>query len=234
MNSEQSQKTGALPLVRGDGEQPSSGVDAAGATELPAQELTTRQTLSWLEEHLHGGVAVGQRVALFEISAAIDGARFRRAFRAVADASDALRTVVVDVEGEPRQRVLLRAPAELALVDLSEHAQPQASFAAWLEAQRQRRLPLAERGFESALVKLGEERYVWYLCVHAIVADSWSCALIYQHTLSAYLGMSAFPLPQFTDHVVAQALYRGSAEYRAAEAFWQKRLQAPLEGVRFY
>jgi amino acid adenylation domain-containing protein len=197
-------------------------------------ELTERQLLVWLEREASRDVPSSNMVATFRIRADVDVPRFERAFRTVVDESDALRTVFDLIDGGARQRVLAEMPATVARVDLSHEPDPQLAFRRWSDERRQRPLPLSERAFDCALVRLGDGDEVWYLCLHHLITDAWSFALVYERTLRTYAGEVLPALPPFLEHVEKALAHRGSEEHARSEAFWRTRLATSPPPVRFY
>src|SRR4051794_24244650 len=203
---------------------------------MSSRELTDRQLLMWIEHELAPQSPSSNIVATFSIGAEIDGPRLERAFRSVVARSDALRTVFeITPDGSPRQRVLARIDHPLERVDVSGAADPEAAARAWVDERRRRPLPIDRRCFDSALLRLGPRRALWYLFLHHLVTDAWSCALVYRHTLEAYRsGGDAPALPAFSEYLGFCAELRGSPGGGASEAFWRERLAPPVEPVRFY
>ena len=214
-----------------------------GATAGGGGNLTDRQLLMWLEEQLAPGVPSNNMVALFWITPAgpLDEARFARAFASVVARSDALRTVFDRMAGggvRQRTRAELADPATTAglveVVDLSAAGDPRAAWRAWFDDRRRQPFRLDQRAFDTALVRLGDREVVWYLALHHLITDASSFALVYRHTMAAYQGAAAAPLPAFSDAIEHAGARRRTPEHQAAAAFWRERLGERIERVRFY
>jgi amino acid adenylation domain-containing protein len=206
------------------------------AAPTGATDLTERQLLIWLEQELARDVPANNMVAVFRIVPAetLDLERFRHAFASVVQRSDAIRTVFAPAGAEVRQRVRSDLEGEVEAVDLSQASDPQKAFRAWFDERRQRRFNLEECAFDTALVWLGGSEFAWYLCLHHLITDATSLALIYRRTLEAYRGEPPQDLPpfaEFVDYALAQA---SSPQHQASAAFWHERLATRLEPVRFY
>ena len=93
--------------------------------------LTVSQLLLWLGQKLNPDVPLYNMAFLFTLSGGIDDAHFQAAFQALVDASDTLRTVIVEVEGIPQQRVLPQLDYEVAILDFSGESDPQARAQTW-------------------------------------------------------------------------------------------------------
>ena len=170
-----------------------------------ATELTRMQLRMWMGQQFNLAAPAYNMAFTFALEGAVDPARFQRAFQALLDRCDALRTCIVNSGEGPRQYVANPYPYTLEVVDLDGEE----ALAPWLEARTRVPRRLDERLFDTALVRLPGNRFVWYLAVHHIVMDGWSYALLFRH-LGAYYAWAevgtldtAPPLPSFQAYVRA-------------------------------
>jgi hypothetical protein len=208
-----------------------------------ASNLTWSQWLLWHEQHRRPAYLLSPLAAAFVFSASLDSREFRQAFQTVVDRSDALRTVFVDEGGVPQRYVLPRLPLALDIVDLSAAYQPAAAYEQWRADRDLRSLSPALRPFDSTLVRLGDQHYVWRLALHRLIADNRSLLLLYKHTADAYaaaLGGTLDelpPLPPFEHFAVLDrqwALGAGLPEGRSAtRAPVRFPVSLPVGGERF-
>ncbi len=150
--------------------------------------------------------------ATFSFQASLDTRLFRQAFQSVVERCDALRTVFVEEDGVPQRSVLLSIPMAMDIVDLSASYQPAAAYEQWMAERDLRPLAPAARLFDSTLLRLSDQHYVWRLVLHRLIADSRSLALVYRYTAEAYAAAAAGtidvlgalgalpPLPPFEDY----------------------------------
>ena len=75
------------------------------------------------------------------------------------------------------------------LLDLRQLPDPEAELAAWVAGRKGRALDLAEQLFDTALIQLADDQFVWYLNQHHLITDGWSTALVYQ-TMSHYYALA--------------------------------------------
>jgi hypothetical protein len=102
-------------------------------------------------------------IQTFTFAGALDIEVFQGAFQAVVDHTDALRTVIEEVDGTPQQCVLPEQNYHVEFVDFSKAANPAAAYAQWLDTRRLTLFDLRARLFDSVLVTLAPEHFVWYL-----------------------------------------------------------------------
>ncbi len=221
---------------------------AAGAPEPGAQlddiyersNLTRNQLLVWMGQKLQPDVPLYNSSLTFHISGALDPARFRRAFRALLDQHDALRTVVEEREGVPRQRLLTDLPFEVEHVSFTSAADPEGAYRAWLDERRGRRFDMTERLFDSALIELGPDQFVWYLSQHQLITDGRSMSLLYERMAERYAGVDeaehgATPdYPRFRDYVDRERAFHDSEQAANAKRYWREKLAGDLEALSLY
>jgi amino acid adenylation domain-containing protein len=94
--------------------------------------------------------------------------------------------------------------------------------------------------FDSALVKLSEEVYAWYLNHHQIISDAWSATVIaqrlselYERALAGELPES-INLPQFDEQVAKERNLLGTPRYIKAETYWEGKLAQKPEPLELY
>ena len=221
---------------------PGDSTTPSGTSEAQVHHgLTNRQTLFWVGQQLSGARPVYNIAFAYEIDGALDPGLFGRAFAATLGTTDSLRVVIDEADGVPRQRVLPELDHRPELVDLTAVADPAATLDEWLAERLSRSLPMAERLFDTALLKLAPERFVWYLNQHHIVTDGWSMAIIFRRVAEAYehLRGGGDPRelstgPSFLDYVDRERTQRSSREFERAEQYRLRKLASEVPPVHFY
>jgi amino acid adenylation domain-containing protein len=199
---------------------------------LDRSNLTGRQLLIYAGQRLHPGLVLYNSVYAIGWPG-LDAKRFEAAWQACVDSCDALRTVVEEVDGIPQQRVLAPFPAEVECVDLRRDATPARK---WIEGRLQRPIVLTERIFDTALIRSGEDDYVWFLHIHHIIVDGAAVQILIRRVTELYWGAldQASRFPQFADHAAAVCTLRQSEKYHAARTHWLNVLQKVPETPYFY
>lgn len=200
--------------------------------------LTKRQLMIWGKQKLLPDAPLFNMRAIFEFAGMVEHRHLAAAFQAVVDRSDALRTVVEEIDGVPRQRVLPHVRYALPYEDLAGEADPAAALAAWIAARPP--LALDQRLFDGGFLRLAPDRFAWYLCQHHIVADAWSVALVYRRTAEYYdravAGTldTAEPLPRYAAYLEFERRYRASKRCAGDGAYWERKLAQPAAPVALY
>jgi amino acid adenylation domain-containing protein len=217
-------------------------IEDKSRTAYAASNLTEGQLLFWFSQKLRPEVQLyfDRVVTTFTINGEVDRPHFQRAFQKLIDHSDALRSVIVEVDGIPQRKVRERLPFVVNYLDFSDFSDPPSVLEEWIEEQLVNRSNLEKRLFDCALLKIAESQFIWYLNVHHIITDLWSEALIvrlvsdyYRRSIEGELD-STQSLPPFQDYVDYERGYRASDHYREAEEYWKQKLSNAANLIRFY
>ncbi|MCA6222285.1 non-ribosomal peptide synthetase [Photorhabdus antumapuensis] len=80
----------------------------------------------------------------------------------------------------------------ISYVDLSSSTSKKSDMLAYMRAQTYLRLAIEiGENYRHSLIKLGDEHYVWYLCIHHIASDGYSFSLIVNAVLEQYKKISS-------------------------------------------
>jgi amino acid adenylation domain-containing protein len=214
---------------------PNTQVDSGRSSHLSPQQLRM-----WLGQKLYPDVRLHNLATIYCLSGRIDLEHFRRAFQTLVDSSDALRTIIEVRHGVPCQGVLESIRRPVDFVDLSATPDPEAAAEAWAYSRAELQFEPSECLFDSALIKIGETRFLWFLHVHHSVFDGGSAALaarllaqLYEKARAGTLA-DRVELPRFHDYLRSEREYAQSPEGERALAFWSDRLAAGMGALSFY
>ncbi len=202
--------------------------------------LTTSQLLLWLGQKLNPDKPLYNMVFTFTIEGNIDVVHFRRALRVLIDRSDALRTIIEEIDGLPQQRVQPDFSYRLPLLDFTQSSEPQVALQTWVEERCAQPFNLTECLFDSALIKLAPNRFVWYLNQHHLITDVWSVTLIYRYLKDFYRRSldgtleEAPTLNAYSQYAEYERAYRQSSLYQKSITYWQQKQGTPAEPIPFY
>ena len=173
----------------------------------------------------------------------LDLPALNKAFQNVIHRHESLRTGIILVHGEPRQRVFDKVDFQIELVDLSASegslSEKEHEAMKVAKARERERFDLASPPLVRAtLIKLGEEHHVLALFMHHIVGDGWSypifireLVLFYDAHLKGQKDLDALLPPldiHYKDYAVWQKNRLESEGAKEDEAFWLKKLEGPL------
>ncbi|KVE31086.1 non-ribosomal peptide synthetase [Burkholderia sp. TSV86] len=192
---------------------------------LPAQREI------WLAEQLRPDTCVYNTAGYADIGGPVDHGLLQQAFSQAMNEADSLRvTFSADgddtwqMPGRPRQ-------FDMPFVDVSGDASPPDAALAWM--MRDMRTPPDHATgplCNSALLRIGAQRFFWYLCAHHIVTDAYGMTLLVRRTAQIYsacVQRGAAAVAWFgtlDDLIDDDRAYRDSDAFAADQAYWRARL----------
>jgi amino acid adenylation domain-containing protein len=202
--------------------------------------LSSNQLLFWTGQKLRPGNPIYSIPCVFTIHGNIDEKAFRAAFRNLVARTDSLRTVIVEVDGLPVERVTMGIPSDLVILDISDSADPQAASRDWITAKVAIPLDPEKCIYSSALIKLSRDEYIWFFNQHHMLADGWTVALLYQRMIELYKEAQGKPssasdkYPSFHVYLGDQRVRAGTADYQREKTYWEQKFSEDLEPIHFY
>jgi amino acid adenylation domain-containing protein len=166
---------------------------AENGEEFNVHPVSPGQRRLWLLDQLHPGLPVYNVPYAFRLRGQVDAEALGAALRLLGARHEALRTVFLDLAGEPRQVLLAEPPAELVVTDLPTPTSRRDATAADL-ADRDARTPfdLATGPLLRAeLVRFAADDALLLVCLHHIICDGWSTALLFAQWRRAYVSILA-------------------------------------------
>ncbi|MFL0810907.1 MAG: amino acid adenylation domain-containing protein [Agarilytica sp.] len=211
---------------------------AAQAASQEVRSLTPRQLLMWTREQFASSIPTANIGMRFELRGHIDVAKFTRAFALMLAATSTMRTRFgVDDSGEPYQYFVEGFEYDFKFHDVSVHKNPEGELKRWIEQDCATPLDLTSRCFSSALLKCGEDHYIWYICQHHIIADGWGGKVIYERVREAYQNACIEENAEkytYLDYLDVMQAYPETKAYARAERYWEEKLSTPIEPLKFY
>ena len=106
----------------------------------------------------------------------------------------------------------------------------------WIERRLQRPIVLTERIYDTAILRTGEDEYVWFLHIHHIIVDGAAVQILIRRVTELYWGAidKTLGFPQFADHAASACAQRQSEKYRAARDYWLNTLKQVPPTPHFY
>jgi amino acid adenylation domain-containing protein len=202
--------------------------------------LTRQQFQFWAGQQLQPELSIYNLINVFTIAGPVDSEHFQKAFQVLVAKTDALRTVIEEINGIPQQRVVTNLSYSIEYEDFSPDEEPQASFQTWLHERSQMIFDFEKRLFDSALIKISEDKFIWYLNVHHIISDGWSTLIIFRRVQELYqLSLEgrlteAPEFPKFQDFITYEQAYENSAQYLDDKAYWERKLSQSIAPIPFY
>ncbi|GAA4823433.1 amino acid adenylation domain-containing protein [Streptomyces ziwulingensis] len=197
---------------------PAVPAPSAAPAVLP---LTAAQSGMWYAQALDPLSPAQNTAECLEIDGPLDPEVFAAALRRVTGEAEALRVRVADTPDGPRQYLPESVEPPLT-VDL---ASSPAEAEAWMRADLAEPFDLAAGPlFRQALLRVGEDRWLWYQCVHHLVMDGYGYSLLVRRTAEVYSALARGEEPAPRAFGTLAGLVADDAAYRASPAFEADRV----------
>jgi thioesterase domain-containing protein len=216
-----------------------AGTAVASGT-VAESNLTDLQYLYWIGHQLRPSATHFNNAFSFTFHTPICSELFARAFGATVCEYDALRTIFKEALGVPQQVVLPTAPDELHFVDLSLQPSPTEAAEQWQLVRVQRPFSLDECLYDTALLKLTDSHFVWFLNQHHLITDASSFFLIAERVLSHYEDYRRNKIqppaaqPTFARYAASLKRQQQSSRAQVSRLYWQQKVNQRLDPFAFY
>lgn len=198
--------------------------------------LTAAQAGIWWGQALDPASPAYQAAEYLELNGGLDVAAFERAVQLAFLEAEALWQRVYENGGQLWQEPLPSRAFELQHLDLRGEGQRAAQD--WMR-QDLATPPELERGrlFATALLRLADEQWLWYLRVHHVALDGFGFALLERRVADVYAELERGrtpvlePLPRLCELAEDDAAYRRSGAFERDRAFWLSRLRSAPQPV---
>ncbi|MEQ8842791.1 MAG: amino acid adenylation domain-containing protein [Acidimicrobiales bacterium] len=190
--------------------------------------MPSRHSLSPIQRALYASQQRDPRspmqnmASVVHIDGPVDHDRLAAAFAQVVAAHDVLRTRVIASGAEATSVQLSAEPASTETMDL-----PRDDVGEWAARRIADVIDVAERVFDSVLLRHEDDSTTWYLALHHCVTDAAASTQIFRETAEAYVGHSPTP-DSYYDWV--RRLSRPDERIARARSHWSERRLAPRFG----
>jgi amino acid adenylation domain-containing protein len=226
-----------------------AGVAQAAAPTIPkladpsTAPLTPMQERLWILEQIEPGGVTWNTPSAHRLRGPMDEQAFARAFAEMVRRQPALRTIIVEDDDGPRQKVLDEVDVPLLPpLDLSHLPEDERMRALYDDLEAQTAVPFQlDRAplFRARLYRLAEDDHVLYFMTHHVIWDGWSFDILYTEMSALYEAFAAgrpSPLPPLETTYTEYAAWRadalaGGAVDRHLE-FWKRHLDGATEPLR--
>ena len=179
--------------------------------------LTKSQRLLWAGQQLHPETPLYNMALAFTIEGPLDVARFSQANKQLTERCETFRTIFAD----ERRSLLDKCPSALAIVNLTNTAEPEASAATWLKERSKRNFQLDQSLTDQALLTLSPKKSIWFLNQHHLITDDTTSGLLFDAMRKLYLGEDVELLP-FDSY----CQYETKVSADKADAYWKTKLES--------
>lgn len=199
--------------------------------------LTQGQMAIWLGQQLHADSPLYNVVHTFQFHKGIQEDAFVLAFEKLLDTTDMLRATFYEVDGIPKQQIQEQVQHPLEILDFSHKTNQ--DYQRWLNQRKRQVLDISKKPFDSVLLKLSAEQYIWYFNVHHSIADAAGITVCFREQLRLYQNIVSqkgeiVALPSYKEFVTQTSNLNTAIGFAKANAYWKERIEEPLTPPVFY
>ncbi|MGV9931277.1 amino acid adenylation domain-containing protein [Streptomyces olivaceoviridis] len=202
--------------------------------------LTAAQAEIWFDEQFATGPLGYNMADYIDLCGPLDTGLLERALHRLGHEAEGLRVQFVEEAGAPGQIIRPLARLPLRTLDFSGEPDPLGAAGRWMRADHADPLRITDFPlFRGALLTLGPEHHLLYLCMHHILADGFSRALLYPKLAALYTrlaageddaALDADAIPAFHRLLDGERRYLESRHVDRDRAYWTGRLTASGDG----
>jgi len=189
-------------------------------------QLTQSQLLMWAGQKLSPDAALYNMAHTFTISGEINVDRFRGAFQKLVDQVDALRTVFYEKDTIPYQSIKNKVDYTFEIIDFDEVIEDK-ELDNWITERSQKKIDISTCVFDSVLIKISEEKYVWFLNMHHLVTDATSFAILYDLMCEIYKQdeQTTKTIGSYVDYVAFESKIFLDDTKDKQRAYWKTKIE---------
>lgn len=196
-------------------------------------ELSHAQKRLWVLDKLTPGTSSYNVGSAYIIEGKLDKEAFSKAFVTLVQSHESLRTVFMNIDGEPRQKIIDPETSIFTVeyISLADSQEPESLLREYIESDMALPFDL-EKGplLRATLISLPGERYAFIFNIHHIICDGWSMAILIEQIISLYTAFVsgsyslAAPLKiQYKDYAAWQNKQIQNNSLSSHASYWQKQ-----------
>ncbi|MCW3464519.1 non-ribosomal peptide synthetase/type I polyketide synthase [Chitinophaga nivalis] len=193
--------------------------------------LSYSQERLWFIDQLEGSVEYHMSVA-FTLKGALDTAALEYAWRQIVNRHEVLRTVFLEENGTPWQRIMNKDGWQLQQIEGSRYRHDKQALLTLIDELNRVPFDLTkDHMLRIRLITLSPEEHIMALCMHHIAADGWSLSVIIKELVTLYNARSRNEEPeletlpvQYADFAVWQRTYLDSNTSGKNPDYWKQQL----------
>jgi len=203
--------------------------------------LTQSQSLLWIGQELNPESPMYNMVMTYELNVQVSETNFKLAFLELIKRYDVLRAVFVVKDGKPYQTFLPENKQELLVLDFSKEDNPKEAYLVWEKNRIVRKFDTYTSLLDSALVKLDDAHYIWFINQHHLITDAWSNGLLFKAITNIYQKLENSETiaesskdVSFETYSKQEIVQRLSPKNDISKAFWTNKIKETIPVPNLY
>ena len=150
-----------------------------------SRKLTRAEQLIWLGQRMAGDAPIYNMVLAISLQA-VDPQQFAKAYQRLSATFAPLRASLRDGPDGPLLDLAACHSRPLDLLDFRGERDPKQAMRDWMSREAADPFGLEEPLCRSALLRIGDSDFVWFINQHHLITDAWSCSLLLADIDKAY------------------------------------------------
>ena len=201
-------------------------------------ELSHAQKRMYVLCQLQGGSVSFNSPAAFEISGTFDAGFLNQALQILIDRHESLRTVFIEKDGEPKQKILMpeEAPVHLQTMDVSNDHHAADNMYSYLQSEATTEFDLANGPlFKAILIAQSPQRHTLFFNIHHIISDGWSKGILINDFIQTLSDLHRQQAPRLQPLTVTYKDYAAWQKtiIQSQHKFWQQALAHQVPVLNF-
>jgi len=150
-------------------------------------ELSHAQKRLWVLDKIEKSKSAYNIPLAVKINDEVNLAALQSAFNSLLERHEILRTIFIELDGEPFQKITEDKDNPIIMKDFSSDSSPDEAASSYIFTEAHRAFALSEYPLVKLyLIKTAEEQYILFLNIHHIICDGWSLNIIIDELLNSY------------------------------------------------
>ncbi|MBQ4816178.1 non-ribosomal peptide synthetase [Bacillus pumilus] len=189
--------------------------------------VSSAQKRMYVLQQLHPEAVTYHMPAVLMMEGSLDVKQLEEALQALIERHESLRTAFVEIDGVPVQKVYRRVPFTLEMVEV-ENGHEQPVIDAFITPFSLHQAPL----MRAKVAKLSDEKYVFMMDMHHIIADGVTRSLLIQELAELYEKKTLPPVQlHYKDYAVWQQEEKQQALLEKQRQYWLEQYAEPPEDL---
>lgn len=212
------------------------------APEKPYYAVSYGQKRLWILSQQADMSRAYNQQEVYRLSGHLDVELFEKAVHALIERHESLRTVFVEVDGEPKQRILSMTESgfELKLIRLRNTSETDQELQDLIAHEAHEVFDLSKGPLlKTILLELAEDNFILIFNMHHIVSDGWSGGIVVEEIRAFYESglqgnepdLDALPI-QYKDYAEWQHSAAFEEILKADAEYWKDVYKIPVEPLK--
>ncbi|QMU65757.1 MAG: amino acid adenylation domain-containing protein [Flavobacteriaceae bacterium] len=191
--------------------------------------LSDNQLLIWITQQSHPCIPLYNSPFLFTFKTKINVNYFKKSFQELLNQHDALRTRIINKDDTPFQEIADKFDHDLEFIDWEHDIEKDTNINSYLQQRAEKVIDIRKSCFDSSLIKIHSDKYIWFFNQHHITTDMWSFSILFKKIMAYYQAFltgkpeSNILTPQYKEYLKYQGKLVSTPRWKQAQKYWLEK-----------